>query len=122
MKEKEFHIGDALSVVSGRLLSLRHLEGICDLLSFMTGQDVYTFEEIAQARTECVGSLLEAHPWLGEIDSGDVEIKDARDLERWLEELSAAYPEQIMVSSLPARKAGTLTELAVEAAKRIEKE
>ena len=53
---KLFHISDVLSVTTGRLLSTRHMEGMYDVLNFLTGDNLFT-HQIPRAMREC-------QPWL----------------------------------------------------------
>lgn len=34
---RQFHISDILTITSGRLVSSRHMDGIYDILNYMTG-------------------------------------------------------------------------------------
>ena len=42
--KKQFYLGDVLSVAIDRLVSLRHMDGVYDILNFMTGDDLLTHE------------------------------------------------------------------------------
>lgn len=53
---KQFHISDVLSVTTGRLVSSRHMEGIYEILGFLTGDTLYT-HQLPRAMREC-------EPWL----------------------------------------------------------
>ena len=53
---KTFHISDVLSVTTGRLVSSRHMEGIYEILNFLTGDDLLT-HQLPRAIKEC-------EPWL----------------------------------------------------------
>ena len=53
---KSFHISDVLSVTTGRLVSSRHMDGIYDILNFLTGDNLYT-HQLPRAMREC-------KPWL----------------------------------------------------------
>lgn len=41
---KKFHISDVLSVTTGRLVSDRHIEGVCDILEWMSGESLMTHQ------------------------------------------------------------------------------
>jgi hypothetical protein len=51
-----FHISDVLSITTGRLVSSRHMEGIYDILNFLTGDELLT-HQLPRAAKEC-------EPWL----------------------------------------------------------
>jgi hypothetical protein len=41
---REFHLGDVLSITTGVLVSPRRMEGVSDILEFMTGSDLFTHQ------------------------------------------------------------------------------
>lgn len=53
---KLFHISDVLSVTTGRLVSSRHMDGIYEILNFLTGDNLFT-HQLPRAMEEC-------RPWL----------------------------------------------------------
>jgi len=101
MSTRSFHLGDILSITTGRLLSPRHMDGIYDILNWMTGDNLFT-HQIPRACDECQGPLLAQHPDLAAIvvpeDFGGG--KDAVDC--WLAEQVAAYGETREVAPLAA--------------------
>ncbi|MGW4125469.1 DUF7736 domain-containing protein [Nocardia sp. NPDC004711] len=64
---KEFHIGDILSVISGHLVSPRHVDGLCDLLGWMTGDNPMT-HQLPRFADECEASLREQFPDLAALE------------------------------------------------------
>ena len=58
---KQFHLGDVLSVTSDFLLSPRKIDGVYDILNYMTGDDLYT-HQLPRASKECKPWLLRKHP------------------------------------------------------------
>lgn len=68
---KPFHIGDVLSITTGCLLSPRHMEGVYDILHWMTGESIYT-HQIPRCIREAAPVLLAMHPQLGDI--GEIEV------------------------------------------------
>lgn len=64
---KDFHIGDILSVTSGRLVSPRHVDGLYDLLGWMTGDKPMT-HQLPRFAEECEGSLREQFPDLAALE------------------------------------------------------
>lgn len=63
MATKSFHISDVLSITTGRLVSTRHVEGIYDILNWMTGDSIFT-HQIPRAMKHCEPVLCEAFPQL----------------------------------------------------------
>jgi hypothetical protein len=53
---KNFHISDVLSVTTPRLLSSRHMEGVYEILNFLTGDSLYTHQLPRACR--------EVRPWM----------------------------------------------------------
>ena len=53
---KLFHISDILSITTGRLVSTRHMDGVYDILNFLTGDSLFT-HQLPRAVREC-------EPWL----------------------------------------------------------
>lgn len=51
-----FHISDVLSITTGRLVSRRHMDGLYDILNFLTGDSLFT-HQLPRAMREC-------EPWL----------------------------------------------------------
>jgi hypothetical protein len=58
---KEFHISDVLSITTGRLMSTRHMEGIYDILNYMTQDNLFT-HQLPRAGDECKPWILFQHP------------------------------------------------------------
>ena len=89
---RAFSLGDVLSVTTGYLVSLRHVDGLYDILNYMTGDDLYT-PQLPRALDECAGPLLTQHPDLAAVrvpeqfgDGGRESAEQA--LTRWLSALS----------------------------------
>ena len=101
MTTKTFHLGDILSVTTGRLVSPRHIDGVYDILNWMTGDNLMT-HQLPRACGECEGPLRAQHPDLTAIEvPGDFGGKDGVD--RWLAEQVAIYGETREVAPLDAK-------------------
>lgn len=63
---KLFHISDVLTVTTGRLVSARHMDGVYDILNFLTGDELYT-HQLPRAMRECEAFLRIQFPdlWNG---------------------------------------------------------
>jgi len=69
---KKFHLGDILSISTGRVCMPNKMRGIYDILNFMTNDDLSTVA-LPSAADECRPYLLEQLPFLSEIkDEGFV--------------------------------------------------
>jgi hypothetical protein len=97
-KTRAFHLGDILSITTGRLVSPRHIDGVYDILNFMTGDNLFT-HQLPRASRECEGPLLAQHPDLRNVAvPEDFGGKDGVD--RWLAGQVAMYGETREVTPL----------------------
>jgi hypothetical protein len=101
---KTFHLGDILTVTTGRLVSPRHVEGVYDILNWMTGDNLFT-HQLPRAMDECRGPLLAQHPDLAGVtvpeEFGDGSPESARRaVDSWLAEQVAVYGETREVEPL----------------------
>ena len=97
MKTKKFHLGDVLSITTGRLVSPRHIDGVYDILNFMTGDNLFT-SQLPRASDECKSHLLEQFPQLAEVDASTVNTENHV---QWLAEQVAKYGEEFEVKPIP---------------------
>jgi hypothetical protein len=107
---KKFHIGDLLSITTGKLVSPRHMEGIYDILNFMTSDNLFT-HQLPRACEECKPFLLEQMPWLSEITAEKV---NSDNWESWLAKMVEKYGESHEIKPIPTnshKKINPLTEL-----------
>ncbi|AOY74740.1 hypothetical protein [Clostridium formicaceticum] len=94
---QKFHIGDVLSITTGKLVSTRHMDGIYDILKFMTGRSVFT-HEIPDFIRECQKFLLEQFPQLTHANADQV---DENSLESWIKEQEKTYGKELDIKPLP---------------------
>lgn len=99
---REFHLGDILTITTGRLVSPRHIDGVYDILNFMTGDSLFT-HQLPRGMEECQGPLLAQHPDLAGVavpdDFGD---DPETGVKAWLAEQVAVYGEMRAVAPLAA--------------------
>lgn len=89
-EQRMFHLGDILSITTGKLVSPRLMDGIYDILNYMTGDDLYT-HALPRAADECKPYLLMEMPFLKDISAGVV----GRDnWQAWLDKQVELYGEQ----------------------------
>lgn len=93
-----FHLGDILSITTGFLLSPRRIEGIYDILNYMTGDNLFT-HQLPRAAAECKPFLLQQHPQLAAIDASTI-TRENWDL--WMSDQIGRFGEKLPVSRLPA--------------------
>lgn len=97
---KDFHIGDVLSVTTGRLVSPRHIGGVYDILNWMTGENLMT-HQLPRVSEECEPFLKAQHPDLSEVTVPD-SINSEESLLFWLAEMTDRYGVTRPVSPLAA--------------------
>jgi hypothetical protein len=93
---KQFHLGDVLSVTHDRLVSPRHIDGVYDILNYMTGDDLYT-HALPRAADTCRPELLRQHPKLA---SAEVNFQVAKLGEMLKSESGKANPEELVAGWL----------------------
>ncbi len=102
---KTFHLGDILSITTGRLVSPRHIDGVYDILNWMTGDNLMT-HQLPRACGECEGPLRAHHPDLAAIEVPDFPGGDMESVKRfyarWLAEQVTIYGETREVTPLAA--------------------
>jgi hypothetical protein len=98
---KEFDLGDVLSISDGRLVSPRHMEGVYDILNFMTGDNLFT-HQLPRALRVCQPALLWQHPQLANVDR-ETELTPETFLP-WLAVQKRIYGETLPVQTLAAQK------------------
>lgn len=98
MNTRKFHISDVLSITDVHLVSTRHMEGVYDILNFMTGQDLMT-HQLPRAVGVCEPFLSEKFPLLGPPTE---ELKgDQAAIDRYVAEQAKHYGEWLDVDDLP---------------------
>jgi hypothetical protein len=96
---REFSLSDILSVTTERLLSRRHMDGIYDILGYMTGDSLMT-HQLPRANDACKPVLLLQHPQLDGV--APPEGIDAPDLMAWLANAEREYGETLPVRPVSA--------------------
>lgn len=111
---RDFHLSDVLSVITGKLLSPDGMDGLYNILRWMTGEDVYT-HQIPSVGDICGPVLLDQHPELRAVTvPGKFGGED--DALRWLAGQISVYGETLPVTPLPlgAYERGDLLEEATD--------
>jgi len=95
-KAKKFHLGDILSITAGPLVSPQGMDGIYDILNFMTGDKLFA-HQLPRASGECRPYLLEQHPQLKKVDASGVNKKNWK---KWLAKQIKKYGEELIVKPI----------------------
>lgn len=102
---QRFHLGDILTITTGRLVSPRGMDAVYDVLNWMTGDDLFT-HQLPRAMDECQPHLLAQHPDLAGIKAPDFDaIRPDRAeawIAAWLARRVAQFGEHREVAPLPA--------------------
>lgn len=107
-----FHIGDVLSVTTGRMLSRDGPAGVQRLLSHLTGATIFT-HQIPAALEACRPHVLAQHPALERVTGEGV---TGTTYENWLVARADEFGEWLELSILPPeayRQSDPLIELAL---------
>lgn len=94
---RSFHIGDILSITTGRLVAPGHMSAVHEILDWMTGDSLFT-HQLPRASDECGPALREQHPDLGAVEAP--EFADPAHVDRWLTEQVDRFGERREVSAL----------------------
>jgi hypothetical protein len=111
---RKFHLGEVLSVTTGRLVAPGHIGAVHALLDFMTRDTLFT-HQLPRAMRECRPELLRQHPKLAGVPVPEGFDGEA-DVLAWLAGQVATYGEFLVVSPLAAEdhtRVNPLTELAM---------
>jgi hypothetical protein len=68
---RAFHLGDILSITTGKLVAPRGMDAVYDILNFMTGESLYT-HQLPRAAEACKPALIGQHPQLADADASGV--------------------------------------------------
>lgn len=97
---KEFHIGDVLSIVPGRLLSPDHMGGVYKILEWMTGQEGLMTHQLPRVSRECEPYLREQFPELTSEEVPDT-INSRETADAYLTTLYPRHGERVSVARIP---------------------
>lgn len=95
---KPFDISDVLSITHDRLVSTRHIEGVYDILNFMTGESLFT-HALPRAAEACKPALLAQFPELAKESSEHVNTTNYKE---WLQEMRVQHGDVFLVKPLDA--------------------
>ena len=113
MTTQTFDIGDILTITTGALVSREHVGGVYKILSFMTGESLFT-HQLPRAARECEPELRRQFPDLAEIEAPEWDVIaggswDSLNPEEkqvavygWLDGLAERYGATREVAPLPA--------------------
>lgn len=99
----DFHIGDVLTVVTGKMVSPRNVVGLRGILGFMLENKEPNDTSITDMGCVALTSpgrkeLIRQHPWLAKIDGSKVNPKN---VDAWLAGLATKHGETVRVARRP---------------------
>ncbi|WP_309083741.1 hypothetical protein [Chelativorans sp.] len=97
-KLKDFPTGAVLSVVTGRLVSENHIDGVYEVLNWMTGKSLYT-HQLPRVSREAEPLILALHPDLAHAKE-EAEQVNGDNWREWLATWKARYGETIGVPKM----------------------
>ena len=93
LETKTFHIGDILSITTGRLVSPKHIGGVYEICDWMTGQANFT-HQLPRVSREIEPQLREDFPDLAAIEPPDG-IDSMETLTAWLDSLGLGETREV---------------------------
>jgi hypothetical protein len=96
---RSFHLGDILSVTTGRLVAPGHIGAVHELLDYMTGDTLFT-HQVPRAAGECEPELLRQHPDLADIEVPDFGSDPEKAVADWLSVQVGRFGEHRTVAPL----------------------
>lgn len=94
---RRFLLGDILSITTGALVTSRLMDGVYDILDFMTGQELTTLA-LPGAANMCKPVLLEQFPELVGVEAPD--FADEMAVWEWLDEQESRFGREHLVKPL----------------------
>ena len=88
-----FHLGDVLSVTTSHLVSPRYMDGVYELVRYLTDLEPQV-EGLVESMAPCRRYLIALFPQFDGLDMTDVEFENWRG---WLESRQAEFGEWIEV-------------------------
>lgn len=100
MTGRDFHLGDILSVTTEHLVSPRHMNGVYDVLGYMTGDSLFS-HQLPRAAAACAPALLAQHPQLADVTVPE-DFGGEQGVRTWLADQVDVYGERLDVTPLSA--------------------
>lgn len=97
IETKTFHIGDVLSITTGKLVSPSHIGGVYNICDWMTGEANMT-HQLPRVSREIEPDLRRQHPALAAVVAPEFDSKES--VFTWLESLYPEFGETVEVARL----------------------
>src|SRR6478736_584187 len=103
--QRSFHVSDVLTILTDRLVSTRGMDGVYDILGFMTDSQPFT-HQLPRISDEVKPFLATEHPELAQVevpeDFGDSHAEAKANIDAWLETIYAKFGTVVTVTRIPA--------------------
>jgi hypothetical protein len=96
---KAFHIGDVLSITTGKLVAKQGISGVYDILDFMTGESLMT-HQLPRAADHAKVYLWRQFPQLIEV-TAPAKFEDEEHVWSWLAHQEELFGSTFEVAPLP---------------------
>jgi hypothetical protein len=95
---RDFDLGDILTIVTGNLVSPRHMDGVYDILNFIAGEPIYT-HQIPRVLDEAKPVVLRQHPQLASVTFPE-DAASAAGVASWLADRKAEFGDTLPISPM----------------------
>lgn len=100
--KRAFHLGDVLSVTTGRLVAPTGMDGVYNVLNYLTDDNLMT-HQLPRAMDECAPHVLAEHPDLADVQMPD-EFDGPEHVKGWLAEQVERYGGARVLTPVPPEK------------------
>jgi hypothetical protein len=97
--DQKFHLGDLLSVTTGRLVAPGGIDAVYRLVNFITGEEHMT-HQLPRATVAVTPWLLELYPWLTQVVV-PADLRGEENVSKWLLSETDSFGEFHMVAAMP---------------------
>lgn len=94
---KKFHVSDILCVITGNMVSIRGMEGLYDILNYMSGDNLHT-HQLPRVMDECKPYLIKQFP---QLESVDVSMVNEDNFLSVIDEIENKHGRYFEVEKLP---------------------
>jgi len=98
---KQFHIGDVLSITTGKLLAPSGMDGIYSILNYMTNDNLFT-HQLPRAMRECAPYLARQYPDLPNEESDLPDFNGSKEaVTTYVQQQAVRFGEYLEVEPIP---------------------
>lgn len=101
-KQRTFDLSDVLTVTTGALISTRQVDGLYDIMGYVTGDESISTIGLAMMADSAKQTILQQHPQLASVTFPDIKKVAASDREKfisdWLSKQKATFGETLSIS------------------------